>query len=86
MSPKIITMDEPDTSLDQASRKKLVNLLASLSQTLIIATCNMDFAARVSDRCILIGKGKVVADGPPREILTNRQLMEQNGLETARFD
>ncbi|MCF7956527.1 MAG: energy-coupling factor ABC transporter ATP-binding protein [Phycisphaerae bacterium] len=86
MSPKIITMDEPDTSLDPASRKKLVILLGSLSQTLIIATCNMDFAARVSSRCIVIGKGKVVADGPPQKILTDENLMEQNGLETARFD
>jgi cobalt/nickel transport system ATP-binding protein len=85
MSPKIITMDEPDTSLDPRSRKNLVKLLSSLSQTLIIATCNIDFAAAVSDRCILIGGGKVVADGTAKEILTDEKLMDENGLETARF-
>jgi cobalt/nickel transport system ATP-binding protein len=85
MSPKIITMDEPDTSLDPRSRKNLVKLLASLSQTLIIATCNMDFAAEVSSRCVLIGKGKVIADGTPETILSDEKMMEENGLETARL-
>jgi len=86
MDPEIITMDEPDTSLDPASRKKLASLMATLRQTLIIATCNMNFAADVSNRCILIAKGKVVADGMPKDILTDKGLMEQNGLETVRFD
>lgn len=84
MTPKIITMDEPDTSLDPRSRKNLVELLGSLSQTLIIATCNMNFSAAVSDRCILIGDGKIVADGATKDILANETLMEENGLETVK--
>lgn len=86
MSPKIITMDEPDTSLDPRSRKNLVELLRSLSQTLVVATCNMDFAAAVSDRCVLIDKGKVVADGLSKDILVDEKLMEENGLETVMFN
>jgi len=82
MNPAIITMDEPDTSLDPRSRNHLVDLLHSLSQTLIIATCNMHFAAQVCDRCILISNGKVVADADTRTILTDQTLMQQNGLET----
>ena len=85
MSPKIITMDEPDTSLDPRSRRNLTQLLKSLSQTLIIATCNMDFAAAVSQRCILIGEGKILADGSPQDILTDEKLMIENGLEISHF-
>jgi len=49
MSPKIITMDEPDTSLDPRSRKNLVELLATLTQTLITATCSMNFAPKQNE-------------------------------------
>ena len=81
MSPKIITMDEPDTSLDPRSRKNLTALLKSLDQTLIIATCNMNFAAGLCDRAILIDKGAVIADGPAGRIMTDSHLMESHGLE-----
>jgi cobalt/nickel transport system ATP-binding protein len=81
MSPKIITMDEPDTSLDPRSRKNLTALLQSLDQTLVIATCNMNFAAGLCQRAILIDKGAVIADGPARQIMTDSDLMESHGLE-----
>ena len=81
MDPKIITMDEPDTSLDPRNRKKLTALLASLEQTLIIATCNMNFAATLCTRIVLMDAGTIVADGPPKKIMTNRPLMENHGLE-----
>ncbi len=81
MSPKIITMDEPDTSLDPRSRKNLTALLKSLDQTLIIATCNMNFAAGLCQRAILIDKGAVIADGQAGQIMTDSHLMESHGLE-----
>ena len=82
MDPKIITMDEPDTSLDPRSRNKLIKLLASLEQTLVIATCSMHFAAKVCDRAVLVNDGKIIADGSVKEIMSDTQLMEENGLET----
>jgi cobalt/nickel transport system ATP-binding protein len=81
MSPKIITLDEPDGSLDPANRNKLVKLLKSLPQTLIIATCNMSFAAAIADRVILINKGTVAADGDTRSIMSDSRLMTHHGLE-----
>jgi len=81
MKPKIITMDEPDTSLDPKNRNNLVSLLKRLSQTLVIATCNMRFAADVCGRAVLINDGKIVADGPVEKIVSNKELMVNNGLE-----
>lgn len=81
MDPKIITMDEPDTSLDPRSRNNLIDLLNSLDQTLIIATCNMDFAARLCDRVVLVDGGRIVADGESRKIMSDIELMEMHGLE-----
>ncbi|MBW8035553.1 MAG: ATP-binding cassette domain-containing protein [Planctomycetes bacterium] len=83
MNPKIITMDEPDTSLDPRNRNNLTSLLKSLKQTLIIATCNIPFAAALCKRAVLIDSGKIIADGPVEEIITDEKLMQSHGLETA---
>ena len=81
MQPKIITLDEPDGSLDPRNRNHLMKLLSSLSQTLIIATCNMTFAAGLADRAVLIDKGRIMADGDAKEIMSDSDLMTEHGLE-----
>jgi cobalt/nickel transport system ATP-binding protein len=82
MSPKIILFDEPDGSLDPRNRNNLVRLLGELSQTLIIATCNMRFAAAIAQRAIVVSDGKIAADGSAADILYHSQLMASYGLET----
>ncbi len=81
MSPKIITLDEPDGSLDPRNRNNLVELLAGLSQTLVIATCNMEFAAAVADTAAVMDAGVVIAVGPVEEIMSDSDLMLKHGLE-----
>ena len=82
MQPKIITLDEPDGSLDPRNRNNLVKLLGSLSQTLVIATCNMHFAAALADRAVLIDKGRIIADDDAKEIMSDSELMTEHGLES----
>jgi cobalt/nickel transport system ATP-binding protein len=81
MEPKIITMDEPEASLDPRTRNKLTELLGSLSQTLIIATCNMDFAAGLCERAILMDESRIIADGDAKKIMSDAVLMQTHGLE-----
>lgn len=83
MSPKIITLDEPDGSLDPRNRDNLMKLLRSLPQTLIIATCNMSFAAALADRAVLLDKGRIIADGVADKIMSDSALMTEHGLEVA---
>ena len=83
MDPEIITADEPDTSLDPRTRNSLIELLASLRQTLVIATCNMSFAAGLCQRAVLIDQGRIVAAGAAAEIMSDAELMRRHGLETA---
>jgi len=83
MDPKIITMDEPEASLDPRTRNKLTDLLKSLSQTLIIATCNMNFAAGLCERAVLMDEGRIIADGAASKIMSNAKLMQTHGLEVA---
>lgn len=81
MSPKIITLDEPDGSLDPRNRNNLVKLLGGLSQTLVIATCNMEFAAAIADTAVVMDAGRMVVDGPVEKIMSDSQLMLNHGLE-----
>jgi cobalt/nickel transport system ATP-binding protein len=81
MTPRIITLDEPDGSLDPRNRNNLIKLLGGLTQTLIIATCNMNFAAAIADRAVLMDKGRIVADGNAKEIMSDAELMSGHGLE-----
>lgn len=81
MSPAIIAMDEPDSHLDPRSRRGLVELLAGLEQTLVIATCNMNFAAQLCSRAVVMDEGRIAADGRAREIMADSELMLKHGLE-----
>ena len=83
MRPKIITLDEPDGSLDPRHRNNLLQLLKSLPQTLIIATCNMNFAAALADRAVLIDHGRIIVDGDAKTIMSDPELMTSHGLEVA---
>lgn len=83
MDPQILVMDEPSAGLDPRARRNLINLLHDLrDQTMLISTHDMRLAAEVCPRTIVLSGGRVVADGPTRDLLYDAALMEQHGLET----
>ncbi len=81
MQPDILVMDEPSSHLDPASRRRLVRLLQSFEHTRIIATHDLEMVVEVCSRVILLDGGKVVAQGPTRDILNDEPLMLAHGLE-----
>jgi cobalt/nickel transport system ATP-binding protein len=56
-------------------------LLKTFKHSKIIASHDLDLILDVCERCIVIGGGAVVADGPSAEILSNKALLEENNLE-----
>ena len=48
---------------------------------MLIASHDLDFIYDTCDRVLLLSNGKLVADGPAQDILTNKKLLEENGLE-----
>ena len=81
MMPDIILMDEPSVALDPKNRRNLINLLNGFEHLKIITSHDLDFVWDTCNRVILMHDGKIIADGSPDEILRNRELLEENGLE-----
>lgn len=81
MEPDILVMDEPAANLDPKSRRSLISLLKTFVHTKIIASHDLDLILDVCARCIVVRDGKVVADGAAADILSDKNLLEENNLE-----
>jgi energy-coupling factor transport system ATP-binding protein len=81
--PKVLCLDEPTRGMDRHVKDELANLLTTLQGTaVIVATHDPEFAALFADRVILLGDGRIIADGSPQEILSGGTYF---ATETARI-
>lgn len=81
MSPDILVMDEPSSSLDPRTRRELIALLHTFEHTKIIATHDLDLAMELCPRTIVLSDGTVLADGPTGDIFTDEALLAKSRLE-----
>lgn len=63
-NPPLLLLDEPSAALDPPGRRDLARLLSGLGAAMLIATHDLEFAAAVCGRFILIEGGRVAYDGP----------------------
>jgi iron complex transport system ATP-binding protein len=73
-SPEVLLLDEPTASLDLGYQLEVAALLRRLNLergvTMVLATHDLNLAASLCDRLILMRDGRVVAQGPTRDVLT----------------
>lgn len=84
MNPEIIIFDEPFSGLDPYSLKQfllILQTLYTLGNTIIITTHDVDIAYEWADECIILNKGKVLAQGKIN-LLENELLMKEARLRT----
>ena len=81
MTPDIILMDEPSIALDPRNRRNLIHILNSFDHLKIIASHDLDLILDTCERTVLMTNGKIIADGLTKDILTDKMLLEENGLE-----
>jgi iron complex transport system ATP-binding protein len=71
---RLVLLDEPTAALDIGHQQQALELLdllrAESGLTLVAAMHDLTLAAQYSDRMVLLDAGRIVADGSPREVLT----------------
>jgi energy-coupling factor transport system ATP-binding protein len=71
-APQVLLLDEPTRGMDAARQRQLVALLRNLQSegvAIILATHDVELVAEVANRVALLGDGRIVAEGTPREVL-----------------
>ena len=83
MEPKCIILDEPTAMLDPKGRREVMDTVLRLNQekkiTVVLITHHMDEAA-MAQRVVVLNKGTVAADGSPKEVFSQVDLLHRLGL------
>lgn len=84
MHPEVLIVDEPTTGQDMTLSYQLMELLKRLNDeghTIIIITHDLWIVAEYTKRTIIMGEGKVVFDGPTKDIFCDMTIWERVALE-----
>ena len=83
MQPKCIVLDEPTAMLDPRGRREVIETVSQLNRdkgiTVVLITHHMDEAAK-ADRVVVLHKGRVAADGTPKAVFSQAELLHDLGL------
>lgn len=85
MRPDVLIVDEPTTGQDPLQSRAMMDTVKRLNEemgkTIVVITHDMSIAAEYSDRIIAMHMGKVIADGTPREVFAQDELLRSSNLE-----
>ena len=83
MQPRCIVLDEPTAMLDPIGRSEVLKTIKQLNRTsgvtVVLITHHMDEAAQ-ADRLVVMSKGRIVADGPPKKVFADVEGLKAVGL------
>ena len=72
--PPVVLLDEPTRGLDYAAKARLVAILRDLANrghAVVLATHDVELAAELAHRVVILAQGEIVADGPTADIVTS---------------
>ncbi|MBP5466719.1 MAG: energy-coupling factor transporter ATPase [Clostridia bacterium] len=83
--PEILVLDEPAAGLDPKGKREFLELLLRLHKdyvkTIIIVSHDMNLVAEYCTRAAVFSDGKIIATGTPKEIFSDRTVIEKSGLD-----
>jgi cobalt/nickel transport system ATP-binding protein len=80
MSPDMLVIDEPSSSLDPKGKWDFIDFLKHLSWTKIIVSHDLELVEALCNRMVIMQKGSIVADGLTADILSDNKLLVRYGL------
>ncbi|WP_030950850.1 ATP-binding cassette domain-containing protein, partial [Streptomyces sp. NRRL S-481] len=72
--PPLLLLDEPTRGLDYAAKARLVDVLRGLADeghAIVLATHDVELAAEIAHRVVLLAEGEVIADGPTADVVVS---------------
>ncbi|MFF3426382.1 ABC transporter ATP-binding protein [Streptomyces sp. NPDC002602] len=72
--PALLLLDEPTRGLDYAAKARLIGILRSLAASghaVVLATHDVELAAELAHRVVILAGGEIVADGPTAEVVVS---------------
>jgi cobalt/nickel transport system ATP-binding protein len=89
MRPKVIAMDEPTSDLDPLHAEVVERIIRDLKEkygiSIVIATHDLDMAARLCDRICVVKAGSIIAEGCSQEVFYDDALLAEAGLKKPRI-
>lgn len=79
-TPNVLLLDEPTNHLDIRYQLEILELLKSLEITTIVVLHDLNLAAAFCDRIYVLKQGKIVAEGLPEDVLTEKQIRDVYGV------
>jgi cobalt/nickel transport system ATP-binding protein len=81
MTPEIVALDEPTSALDPRARRRVMEILKTLDQSMILATHDLRMAMETCTRVLIMNGGRVAAEGPLPALFMDEKRLFENGLE-----
>ena len=84
MEPQVLILDEPTAGLDPKGHRDILDMVCKIRRerglTILLVSHNMDDAARLADRILVLDKGHLVMDGTPKDVFSRREELHAIGL------
>ena len=84
MEPQVLILDEPTAGLDPKGHKDILDMVEKVRRdrnlTILLVSHNMDDAARMADRVLVLDKGHLAMNGTPQEVFSHHKELHEIGL------
>lgn len=87
MQPKVLVLDEPTSQMDPIGTREVFGAIRQMAEqgiTVVMAEHKMEWIAQFADRVIALWEGKILLEGPPHQVLTDKRLLEK-GFGLSRY-
>ena len=85
MEPDVLVLDEPTAGLDPAGRQSILENIAAYraakNAAIVMVSHNMEEAAGMADRLLVLNRGSVALDGAPKEVFSHAAEIQEMGLD-----
>jgi cobalt/nickel transport system ATP-binding protein len=83
LDPEVLLLDEPTMALDPKSQSRLIDLLVGWGdgdRTIVTATHDLHIVEDIADHAFVFQRGRVIAEGPPHQLLRDEDLLKATNL------